>query len=217
MDWGKIIMDTVIASFITGIFAVVAVLVTNGYSKKKGYNKIDSKIGDLYNTTLSRQHEDIERSIIDKTSTIEKSIIEKTSNIYAKVEKINDITVRNEALYQNLGSNQKEIKTSMGNFILDWEKTISENKEVKLLNEKLANKVDKLINEVNLLKESKFEMKVENKINKDKLDSITSTNKELLESNIELKNLANKLKEENNNLYSRINELELEDDWDLER
>lgn len=211
MDWGKLIMDTVIASLITGIFAVVAVLVTNGYTNKKGYEKLDSKIGDLGDNTLNRQHEEINNSIRAKTENMEKAIMEKTSNIYTKVDSIDKITVKNEALYENLNQNQKEVRNNVNKLVLDWERTISENKELKAINKKL-------LEEVSSFKENRFETKIETKDIKEKLDKLISINGEITKENQELKSKITKLEEENNNLYSKINESDCnnEDDWNME-
>lgn len=49
MNWGTIWVEVLIASLVTGIFGVIAVLITNVFVDKRGYDKIDRKIGNIDN------------------------------------------------------------------------------------------------------------------------------------------------------------------------
>ena len=49
--------------FTNSVFGVMAVLITNTFANKRGYDKINSKIGDVGDNTLSRQHKDIIENI----------------------------------------------------------------------------------------------------------------------------------------------------------
>lgn len=205
-------MDTIIASLITGIFAVVAVLITNGYSKKKGYDKIDSKIGELYNTTLSRQHEDIKDSIFDKTEILEKSIIEKTSSIYSKVDNIDKITSQNKNLYENLNLEQKEVKTNLDKLVFDWQKTIAENKQLLSQNrdlvsenKELLSKNDELISNIHTLDLAKEKIQLENNYIKENLNEVISSKEKLITENRELKSTIESIRTENQDTMKELN------------
>ena len=63
MDWRGFWMEVIVASLITGVFGVLVVLITNMFVDKRGYDKIDRKIGYINNETLTKQHENISNDI----------------------------------------------------------------------------------------------------------------------------------------------------------
>lgn len=211
MEGWKFVMDVAIATLIAVFLSAVLSFIFNTWVDNRGWKKVEEKIGDTSKGALNVQHEDIKDTVKAKTDSIEKVIIDKTSSIYTKVDKINDITIKNETLYETLNIDQKEVKNNVNKLILDWEKTVSENKELKLINKKILEEMD-------LLKESRLEAKIENKDIREKLDKLNSVNRIISEEKQELKNKNIKLEEENNNLYSKINELNNsdEDEWDME-
>lgn len=146
MDWGSIIMDTIIASIITGALGIMAVLITNTYANKRGYDKIDSKIGEIRNTTLSGQHENIQKNIELSSSSIKNSIQNKLGEVDGKVNGIGQILVRNEERYLNLNVDQKEIRNNVSKLLYSWEMMIKENQELK-------HSIDRLTQENRELKE----------------------------------------------------------------
>lgn len=94
MEWRDIILETIVASIVTGVFGIIVVIITNIFVNKRAFDKIDGKIGDLTNTTLSGQHSDIEKAIIEKISNGTINVLNSNSNINTKVEKFNDIMVK---------------------------------------------------------------------------------------------------------------------------
>ncbi|SCG83677.1 hypothetical protein DW1_2111 [Proteiniborus sp. DW1] len=141
MNWGDILMETVIASLITGIFGVIVVLITNVFTNRRGYDKIDSKIGTMNNTTLSGQHEDINENIKQSEANIKGNIIEKTSSIYSRVDNINNLMIKSEGRYENLNLDQREIRNNVSKLVSDWEKLIIENNNLRMENHKLRDKI----------------------------------------------------------------------------
>jgi hypothetical protein len=66
MDW-IFIMNTALATIIASLIALAGIFLTNWYNDKKGYKDVSAKIGQLDNTTLSGQHEQIKKYIEQKT------------------------------------------------------------------------------------------------------------------------------------------------------
>lgn len=141
MNWGDILMETVIASLITGIFGVIVVLITNVFTNRRGYDKIDSKIGVMSNTTLSGQHQDINENIKQSEANIKGNIIEKTSSIHSKVDSINNLMIKSEGRYESLNLDQREIRNNVSKLVSDWEKLIIENNNLRMENHKLRDKI----------------------------------------------------------------------------
>ncbi len=208
MDWRRFVMEWGWLGMAIPLLALVGTTFYSITQDNRGWKKVQSKMGESRRASLEEQHEDIkdsikvgtediEKTVVSKTDSIEKVIVDKTSNIYTKVDNIDKITVKNEALYQSLNLDQKEVRNNVNKLVLDWEKTISENKELKSINEKLLEKVS-------FLKESSFETRMETKDIKEKLDKLIVTNKIILEENQELKNKITELEKENKNLYCKI-------------
>jgi regulator of replication initiation timing len=238
MDWRRVIIEWGWLGMAIPLFGLVGTTFYSITQDKKGWKNVQSKIGENRRSSLEEQHEDIKDAIKVRTEGIEKAIVDKTSNIYTKVDKINDITVRNEVLYQNLDVEQKEIRNNVNKLILDWEKTISENKELKsqidylkyekhelMVNrDKAKEKLDKLektINENTILKDDNTILKSEIESLKDQNSCLIYQNKELQITNKNLsKNLdiAKQALGIRNIPYDQVEDLdkEKEDDWDLE-
>ena len=229
-------MEIAFASLITGVFGVVAVLISNGFTDRRGYRSIDRKIGNLNDTTLGKQHENIESVLKERTKDLDKVIKEKTSGIYAKVEKINDITIKNENLYKNLNQDQKEVRNSVNNLVRDWEKAILENKELKLENKelklenkellsenreltteskKLASENRELASKIHALDIEKEKMKLENTYTKENLNNIILENQRIGIENKDLKAQLKDIITENKNTIEGLNLKisQLEDDY----
>lgn len=233
MEGWRFVMDVGIATIAACLLGAILTFIFNTWVDNKGWKKVQEKIGDTSKGSLNMQHEDIKNAII-----------EKTSNIYTKVDKINDITVKNEALYQNLNLDQKEVRNNINKLVFDWEKTISENKELRL--------------QIETIKSEKQELKLENQRNIDRINNLASNIEKLMTENVDLKTERNNIKEqlskvtlnydkilvdneelrkENKQLTKNVslakqmlglrkdknkdcqnvNEIENEDDWDLER
>ncbi|MFA5576310.1 MAG: hypothetical protein WCZ27_09730 [Tissierellaceae bacterium] len=208
-------MEIAFASLITGVFGVVAVLISNGFTDRRGYRSIDRKIGNLNDTTLGKQHENIESVLKERTKDLDKVIKEKTSGIYAKVEKINDITIKNENLYKNLNQDQKEVRNSVNNLVRDWEKAILENKELKLENKELLSENRELASKIHALDIEKEKMKLENTYTKENLNNIILENQRIGIENKDLKAQLKDIITENKNTIEGLNLKisQLEDDY----
>lgn len=137
MEWRDIIMETIVASIVTGVFGIIVVIITNIFVNKRAFDKVDGKIGDLTNTTLSGQHSDIEKAIIEKISNGTINVLNSNSNINTKVEKFNDIMVKNEGRYENLNLDQREVRNNINNLLYNLESTVSENKGSKGRNQSI--------------------------------------------------------------------------------
>lgn len=205
MSWENIIMETIVASLITGIFGVIVVLLTNAYINKRGYEKIDSKIGSLSNTTLSGQHDSLSRehdSLSKEHDRLERVVAEKSLSIYAKVDCIDKITAKNEALYQNLDQDQKEVRDNVTKLIYNWERTLKDNNE--------------LLSQMNLIRNEMASLSEKNRNLGDEITSLKEQNSNLIYENKELR-------ETNKNLAESLEVIEekkvdtRDDEWDLER
>lgn len=152
MEWRDIILETIVASIVTGVFCIIVVIITNIFVNKRAFDKVDGKIGDLTNTTLSGQHSDIEKAIIEKISNGTINVLNSNSNINTKVEKINDIMVKNEGRYENLNLDQREVRNNINNLLYNLESTVSENKDLKAEIKVLKGQIKELTQENKQLK-----------------------------------------------------------------
>lgn len=152
MEWRDIILETIVASIVTGVFGIIVVIITNIFVNKRAFDKVDGKIGDLTNTTLSGQHSDIEKAIIEKISNGTINVLNSNSNINTKVEKINDIMVKNEGRYENLNLDQREVRNNINNLLYNLESTVSENKDLKAEIKVLKGQIKELTQENKQLK-----------------------------------------------------------------
>lgn len=152
MEWRDIILETIVASIVTGVFGIIVVIITNIFVNKRAFDKVDGKIGDLTNTTLSGQHSDIEKAIIEKISNGTINVLNSNSNINTKVEKFNDIMVKNEGRYENLNLDQREVRNNINNLLYNLESTVSENKDLKAEIKVLKGQIKELTQENKQLK-----------------------------------------------------------------
>lgn len=150
MDWGEIIIETIIASLITGIFGVIVVLITNIFINKRGYDKIDGKIGNVWDNTLSGEHRDIKENIKQAEVNINERLSEKTSNIYSKVDNIDKLMNKNEGRYESLNFDQKEIKNNIDKLLLEWQNLSIENNNLRRENHRLRDKIYSLQEQIGL-------------------------------------------------------------------
>lgn len=209
MEGWRFIVDVGIATVVAVLLGAVLSFLFNIWVDSKGWKKVNEKIGDTSRGSLNIQHEDIKDTIKFKTNSIEKAITEKTSSICTKVDNIDKITARNEFLYQNLNDDQKKVRDNVNKLVLDWEKTISENKELKSDNKNLMEQLNRITLENKNLVEVYREIKennttVKSELNsfkislKDanvKIDNLKLENKYLKEENAEIKNDNKKLSE----------------------
>ena len=65
MDW-NFIMNIALATVIASVIALIGVFITHWFDDKSGYKNVNAKIGQLDNTTLSGQHQNIETLIEQK-------------------------------------------------------------------------------------------------------------------------------------------------------
>lgn len=152
MECRDIILETIVASIVTGVFGIIVVIITNIFVNKRAFDKVDGKIGDLTNTTLSGQHSDIEKAIIEKISNGTINVLNSNSNINTKVEKINNIMVKNEGRYENLNLDQREVRNNINNLLYNLESTVSENKDLKAEIKVLKGQIKELTQENKQLK-----------------------------------------------------------------
>ncbi len=137
MEWGWLGMAIPLLGLVgTTFYSIV--------QDSKGWKKVQSKIGENRRSSLEEQHEDIKDAIKVRTEGIEKAIVDKTSNIYSKVDNIDKIMNRNEARYENLNLDQKEVRNNVNKLVNSWEALIKENQELKELVLKLEYENQKL-------------------------------------------------------------------------
>jgi len=158
MNWGDIIVETIIASLITGIFGVIVVLITNIFVNKRGYDKIDSKIGNVWDSTLSSQHGDIKENINRAERSINERLSEKTSSIYYKVDSIDNLLNKNEGRYENLNLTQREIKDNVNKLLFGWQNLTIENNKLREENFGLRDKIHSLEDKLDRYRDDEWDM-----------------------------------------------------------
>lgn len=140
MNWEEILMDGIVPALI-GAIAAIGVSIIND---RKGYNRIDAKVGKLDNKTLSGQHnqlfslikeikEDIKKTILDRADYTDRT----SRELYSKVDNIDRIMNKNEVRYETLNLDQKEVRNNVNKLVNSWETLIKENQELKEKNKKL--------------------------------------------------------------------------------
>ncbi len=199
VDWRKFVVEWGWVAIAVPLLALIGTTIVNIAQDNKGWKNIKNKIGEKRGHTLEEQHEDIKDAITEKTSTI-----------YTKVEKISDITIRNESLYKNLDLNQQKVKDNVNKLVFDWEKTVTENKE-------LNKELQKIKEQNNILIRQNNEMRIENKELKKEIGTVKEQNNNLIWQNNEIR-IENKelqreigaIKEQNNTLIRQSNEIKAE-------
>lgn len=178
-------MDPVVQGAIITVAGTLALAVIGGFirivwssiSDRKFFNEIKDKIGNTEGFPLSKQHEAIKETIIEKTNGVEKIMAEKTngiaerqSNILNKVESIDKLLSQKETedrfRLESMNESQKEIKSHMqgiNKLAEDWERTIAENKELKARNAELEKKYMELDKQYDELEIKNQELEKQNK------------------------------------------------------
>ena len=166
MDWG-FIMEVALASIACALIAVAGSVLINAFSNRKGYKDIDSKIGNLDNTTLSGEHKDMKKAI-------EQSITHNTNEINGKIGILNNTTLsgQNENIMKSVEDiskflekekEQKKLKNSLLSYDLQKISTSIDNLSG------FASNMEDLCAENLALKAEVEEMKKENKKLKEQL------------------------------------------------
>lgn len=159
MDWGKILVDSITVAIIGAAAVIISTLLANWITDIKGYKNISRKIGDVSSTSLSGQHQEIERAIAKGNEQIDKSLekstafllskVETTSNcIASQIKRIDERLIEESEAekyrYLNLDKDQQIIREHVEGvygLMKEWEKTVSRNIElenkVKVLEEKV--------------------------------------------------------------------------------
>lgn len=139
MEWSEIIMDAM-WGFAGSIIGVIGALGFSIWSDKKGYNNVSEKIGQLNNTTLSGQHNEMSGLIKGVQENVKNTIAERTKltdryslEINSKVDQITNIIQKNEGRYENLNLDQREVRNNVNKLVVNWETLIQDNKELKVL------------------------------------------------------------------------------------
>ena len=203
MEGWRFVMDVGIATVVAVLLGTVLSFIFNAWVDSKGWKKVKEKIGDTSRGSLNIQHEDIKDSIV-----------ERTSSIYDKVSNIDKEICASKKDYENLNLDQKEVRNNVNKLVLDWERAISENKELKsdlkLIREENQNNIEKChifelnnkhtTQENNNLKEENRTLKLElgnfktgfNNANQ-KIETLEKENDNLERANIRLENENRKL------------------------
>ena len=126
------------------IIGVIGAVLVGVWSDKKGYKSIDAKIGNLNNTTLAGQHNELSTLINSVNSNVKETITDKAKytdmisrELISKVDSINRTMDKNEVRYENLNLDQKEVRNNVNKLVNSWEELIKENRDLKISIEKL--------------------------------------------------------------------------------
>ncbi|WP_213974970.1 hypothetical protein [Tepidanaerobacter acetatoxydans] len=136
-------MDSITAALI----GAVSALLLNVWTDFKGWKKVERLIGNLHDTTLGRQHEDIEKNIDRATGDIKErthSISNEVGKVESWVNRINEMLTRNEERYSYLSVEQREIRNNVMTIVNSWEELVKENRELKQVVRELSLENDKL-------------------------------------------------------------------------
>lgn len=143
LNWGKILMDSIVAALI----GAIAALLLNVWTDFKGWKKVERLIGNLHDSTLGRQHEDIGKNIDRATGDIKErtnSISNEVDKVGSWVSRINEMLAKNEVRYENLNLDQKEVRNNVVKLVSSWEELVKENRELKQVVRELKIENDKL-------------------------------------------------------------------------
>ncbi len=149
IDWGKVMMDPVVQGAIITAAGAVTLAALAGFFKiilsfrdKKLFEEIKAKIGNHKSDTIEGQHDNIEKTIVNKTNNLKDNIANIRSTellrISNKVEGIDRLLSKKEIedkfRLNSMNDSQKEIKIhieGINKIANDWERVIAENKELK--------------------------------------------------------------------------------------
>ena len=72
MDWRRLIMDWGWLAVVVPLLAVAGTTIVSICQDNRGWEKVQNKIGKNKGASLEEQHDDIEKAIVEKTSSIYK-------------------------------------------------------------------------------------------------------------------------------------------------
>ena len=101
--WGEII-NIAAATLVGALIGVAGTILVNWLGNRKGYKDISLKIGDLPNTTLSGQHQQMEKELKAQMDTKEK-------NLQSKIGNLQDTTLNGQHL--QILKDVQEIRSQM--------------------------------------------------------------------------------------------------------
>lgn len=137
LNWGELAMSA-LWGLVGSLIGVVGTLGFSIWSDKKAYNRISDKVGELNNTTLSGQHNEISGLLKDVKEDVKDTIIDRarltdrsTKELYLKVHEIAKIMDKNEGRYENLNLDQREVRNNVNKLVINWETLIKDNSELK--------------------------------------------------------------------------------------
>ena len=151
MDWGEYLMDI-------GVATIIAAIGISLLADFKGWRKVQEKIGKNKTSSLEEQHENLEKTVINKTENMKELQNVEFNKIYTIVDKTNDIIVKNENEYQNLNVNQKEIKNNIDKLLREWQTLVTENKELKKELDIIKEQNRKLSRQIEMLNEDGWDL-----------------------------------------------------------
>ena len=150
MGWEEIVMSA-LWGLVGSLIGVIGTLGVGIWSDKKGYNKINDKVGELNNTTLAGQHNEISNLIRDINQNVKETIVERskftdryTKELYSEIKQISKTVEKNEGRYENLNLDQREVRNNVTKLVNSWETLIEDNKELKNLVIELKKENDNL-------------------------------------------------------------------------
>ena len=123
LNWERILMSSIVAALI----GAIAALLSNVWTDFKGWKKIERLIGNIHDTTLGRQHENIEKTIANEAKTIRTD----SDKIHDLVGNITVTLNKQEVRYENLDTDQKEVRNNVIKLVSNWEELIRDNQELK--------------------------------------------------------------------------------------
>lgn len=136
MDWERFLMESITVALIS----VAAALILNVWTDFKGWKKIEKLIGNLNGTTLGRQHEDIEKTVIKEAGAIKIG----SGKIENMVSNITSILSKQEGRYESLNLDQKQVRDNVLKLVNNWEELVKENHKLKQAVRELKKENDKL-------------------------------------------------------------------------
>ena len=139
MSLEEILMDPVVQGAIVTVAGTLALAVVGGFIKiiwssindRKIFNQLKDKIGNTEGSSLSKQHERIKETIVERANGIEKMQNNEFARIFNKVDSIDKEVVANKERYASLNLDQRDIRDNVNKLVNEWEHAIIENKELK--------------------------------------------------------------------------------------
>lgn len=169
----QVAIITVAGSLALAIIGGFIKILINIFDEKKFQrdiaSKIDLKIGNTESGSLSKQHENMEKSIkdvvVDKTNNLKEMQERNFLQLYPKIENIDkyiDGERENKILrYNNLNESQKRLEDSfktMAAFGEEWKRVNEENIRLKQENQILVEKNRELLNQIRTYENERDEL-----------------------------------------------------------